>query len=1281
MPGPATSVAPGAEPLAALQPYLPRFVVEWLEKTPDEVACTVDGTGIFADISGFTQLTERLAGRGKVGAEEMGDTLNLVFGELLTVAYEWGAGLVKWGGDAVLLLVQGDDHPARGAAAAAEMQQVIRRVGQITTSSGEVRLRMSIGLHSGPIDLFLVGEEFRELIVTGPGASLVARMEAAAEAGQVVVSPASAALLGAAGARLGATVGPGRLMVAPPPAERRPSVGPLPSTLDLSQALPAPLAAHLLGGDVAYEHRSVAVCFVEFSGVDALRESSGLTATTLAVERVVSACQRAATRHDVTFLASDIYPDGGKVILVAGAPRSAGDDITRLLGAARQVMDSEQTLSMRAGMNAGRVFAGDYGLPTRRVYSLTGDCVNLAARLMAKAGTGELVASHGVLERSRTPYETEELEPFAVKGKSGLVQASLVGPALTGRVTPVEGARDLPLVGRDRELEVLLDAYDRAAFGNGRVVHLSGHPGIGKSRLLRELLARSGNATVVRLRGDIYATGTPYHPFHDFFAGPAGDRAAELRRLVEDQAPELAALLPLLSTISGADEVGGSPEVDGLDASARKSVLEASVSGLFARLFPRPTVWVFDDVQFMDGTSTDLLDRLTEDAHDRPWLIVTTRRPDADWRPPDLEHAVDLPLLPLTAAAADDLVAAAAAGTGLPAHRMADLVQRAGGNPLFLTEMAAGLGALTDDADLPDTVEAMLSARIDRLPPADRSLLRTAAVLGMVPHPDLLAAVVQEVDSRGVTAGQLTGLGEFLAPQVDGSLRFTHHLVRETAYEGLPFRRRVRLHAAAADVITDHPFTGTNRTNLLSLHSLLGERYADAYALSIEAGRHAASQFANAEAAECYERALLAARHLPGLGPREPGLVGESLAEVLADLGDLDAMADALDLARRRLRGDPLVLARLAALTAVHRRLTGRHTEALRWVTRGRRLLEGAAGPEALRLRADLAERYAQSLLAKGRFTKAIEWADTAIREAKVAADARTQARAMEIQTLARSYSGKPIDLEQSALAIELYANDHDLLGVARGHNVLGVVAHQQGSWARALMHYEEAAIAYERIGRPQDVGLQHANKAEILIFQGRLAEADQALAESLRLWRGARMSGEQAFTITQQARLAMARGDQVAAWELFNTARQVHVDNGEGYDVVVIDAMRAESLLLSGKPAGALAMIEDVQARNRDVGAPLTYVDRVKGLAQVGSGDRTTGVATIHASMLTARKEASLYDEWRCAEALVELEVVTLGLINDVAALRSAVTTQLGVMVGQEAGPLPRTSATDSIA
>src|SRR5260370_26719244 len=136
---------------ALLAPYVPRLVVEWLRAAPAVTYRSLEGTRVFAAISGFTDLTERLARRGEVGAEEMSDVLNVTFEALLTAAYDYGAGLVKWGGDAVLLLFDNERHPEMACRAASEMQRTIRRVGRLRTSSGRVSLRMSIGVHSGAV--------------------------------------------------------------------------------------------------------------------------------------------------------------------------------------------------------------------------------------------------------------------------------------------------------------------------------------------------------------------------------------------------------------------------------------------------------------------------------------------------------------------------------------------------------------------------------------------------------------------------------------------------------------------------------------------------------------------------------------------------------------------------------------------------------------------------------------------------------------------------------------------------------------------------------------------------------------------------------------------------------------------------------------------------------------------------------------------------------------------------------------------------------------------------
>ena len=152
-----------------LRPYVPRLLIEWLLDDPHRRWRVVDGSLAFVDISGFTQLTERLARKGKVGAEELNDTIDGCFTELLSAAYEHGAGLVKWGGDAVLLLFDGDEHAPRAARAAAGMQRTMRAIGRLRTSAGPVRLRMSIGLHSGLFHFFLVGRSPPRARDRGPG--------------------------------------------------------------------------------------------------------------------------------------------------------------------------------------------------------------------------------------------------------------------------------------------------------------------------------------------------------------------------------------------------------------------------------------------------------------------------------------------------------------------------------------------------------------------------------------------------------------------------------------------------------------------------------------------------------------------------------------------------------------------------------------------------------------------------------------------------------------------------------------------------------------------------------------------------------------------------------------------------------------------------------------------------------------------------------------------------------------------------------------------------------
>ena len=168
---PAATGRPDPAVSELLKPYVPRLVVDWLRTSPDALHREVEGTLVFVDISGFTALTERLARKGKIGAELMRDTLDGVFTALLDEAYDWGAGLLKWGGDALLLLFDGPDHEVRATRAAWEMQGTIARVGRVQASGEPVILRMSVGIGTGRFHFFMTGSVHRELLLAGPAIS------------------------------------------------------------------------------------------------------------------------------------------------------------------------------------------------------------------------------------------------------------------------------------------------------------------------------------------------------------------------------------------------------------------------------------------------------------------------------------------------------------------------------------------------------------------------------------------------------------------------------------------------------------------------------------------------------------------------------------------------------------------------------------------------------------------------------------------------------------------------------------------------------------------------------------------------------------------------------------------------------------------------------------------------------------------------------------------------------------------------------------------------------
>ena len=1244
-----------------LRPYVADLVTDWLRDSPDAVYREVDGTLAFVDISGFTALTERLARAGAVGAEEMSDILSAVFTDLLAVAFSYGAWLVKWGGDAVLLLFEGDEHPVLASRAAFEMRRVLRRIGQVRATAGSASLRLAVGVHSGPVAFFLVGTQHRELVITGPAATEVALMEDAAEAGEILLSPATAALVDPR--VLGAAKGPGRLLRAAPAVEQRDWGRSDVTGLDLVTCLPRPIADYVLGGAREGEHRRVTVAFVEFSGTDKLLADGGPEATAAALHELVSVAQEACSRSDVTFFETDVSPDGGKIMMVAGAPRSEGHNEQRLLRAARAVIEYGGPLPVRAGANSGRVFAGTFGHPDRRTYSVKGDAVNLAARVMGRAGPGQLLATTSLFDGRDSGFHLTPLPPFSVKGKSKPVTAVVVGAAQ--RSARRSDPDVPPLVGRQAEIGRLRAALGTARTGHGQIVEIEGPSGIGKSRLAGELLTMADGRPLL-VTCDRYGAGTPYALIDAMLrellgvpgsAGPQNALAA-IADAVERQAAALRPWLPLLAAVVGAD-LPPTPEVAALAAEFLRPRLELTVVELIGELMPGPAVMVIEDIQFIDDASASLLARLLADVAGRPWLIAFT---STESRQPQLTGAADVRLVlePLGQQDATTLLSWETRAAPLLPHQLAAIAERSTGNPLFARELARVAAQADGAAVLPESIEDVVGAQIDRLEPADRDALRAVAVAGMHVEQDLLAEVLGQPPS----AGQWERLGAFVQPDEDGSLRFRHALVRDTAYEGLSFRRRRHLHdglGRALERRSQHAEAG-----LLSAHFYHAQNFGPAAHYARIAGEQAAAVYANAEAASFFARSLDAARRKRQPVPEEIARTAEAYADIRFLLGEFAAAGRAYASARKLLRDDPVALAGLRLKTALVVVRTGGLSQALHWITSGRRILAGLSDLQARRLDSRLLVHIALIRLMQGRYGDVQHACEAAIAAAESVGARDALAQALQLLDAADVARGRFDSEPWAERSLAIWEELGELRRQAMVLNQLGIRAYFEGRWVDALAYYRRAAQTFDRVGDQWSAAIAACNVGEILSDQGHYAESDAMVRPALRVLQASGALSETAFALSVLGRTAARDGRLVEARDLLDVAKAGYVRAGERGEELSTDVRIAECLVLAGENAAAetLADYLAAQVAGRGMAAETAALDRLRGYLLAQRGQPGPAADAFQASLASARERSALYDQALSLDALIRL-AGHVGRPADQAqtAARDALFERLGVV------------------
>ncbi len=1223
---------------AGLRPYVPRLVAEWRPNPgADGEVYEAEGTLLSADLSGFTALSEKLTRLGREGAEELTALLNVCFEGMIAAIETRGGDVLKFGGDALLVLFSGPGHAERACLAAAATRTLIRSPLQSRNGS-KVQLRISQGMHSGRFLLFAVRGEHVEVLVSGPGATETVTCESIAAAGDILLSAASAALVPPAW--LGGEVD-GRRLLRRTILEEMNGVNmpAAPPDDDLAPFVPGVQREQIAIG-VHGEHRRATVGFVKFSHTDALVEQEGAGALAQRLARLAAVVAQAESTHGVHWLSTDIYPDGGKMILTAGAPFSSGHDEDAMLSAVRDVLDAGINLDLCVGVNAGPVFVGDLGSHTRRTFTLMGDAVNLAARLMQKAAPGQLVASNAVLAAVRTPFEIIPLEPFLVKGKSHPIHAALVGQreASLSRA----GSSSVAIVGRDVELAALQSVINGARSGAGGVIDIVGEPGTGKTRLIEELRKEPGIESFGVICGQ-YARTSPYFVVRLLLRTLAGvglaasrtEAGTALASFVDSAAPELMPWLPLLAVPFDAD-VAATTESTRVAPAYRRARTHQLVAELLSAAVPRPTAFVVDDAHWIDDASRELLETLAGAIAARPLVICISRRPGPELFPaPASGQSLRIELESLSPDAALDLALAVAGDDAdLRPDDWERIVNHAAGNPLFVVELVATAIASGTGGAIPDSVESIVTSRIDTLSAADRLLLREASVLGMTVDLDLLADAVGEDAVR--SADRWARLEPFVAPLSPVLFTFRHEIYRQTAYNGLSYRRRREVHRSIGERLESRATDPGDVAELLSIHFSFAGDHRRSWRYSVMAGDRARDKYANVESATLYRRALESARFLDGVEP--PALV--SVLESLGDVCELgarydDAAAAYADARRRWSRHmaddtGSVTLGRLFRKSGAVEERRGRYARALRWYGKGLRLLADDASDQKRRsVRAELALAYAGVRYRQGRYRELLRWAHTAAADADAAPDRAALAHAYFLLDLGYTSIGAPERGSFATQALEIFEQLDDHVGQSRALNNLGISAWRSGDWDRSFELFDRSRRAYERSGDAVGAAMAANNAAEILSDQGRLDDAIAMYRRALRTCKSARYpSGAAVITANiGQAEARAGRGDKGLA--LIDEAIGLLGGLGAaGYELEA-SVKKTEALVFGGRFDEALEgseqLLRRLIANEEDVLAAM--LQRQRALAFTGAGLHDDAALALDDSVGRAENAGAEYE------------------------------------------------------
>jgi len=931
---------------------------------------------------------------------------------------------------------------------------------------------------------------------------------------------------------------------------------------------PAHLAARILTGRSALEgeRKQVTVLFADVAGSTAIAEKLDPEDVHGIMDRCFRILLDEVHRYDGTI--NQFTGDG--VMALFGAPVALENAPERALRAALGIQSAIRLYAkelaaargidfkMRIGINTGPVVVGKIGDDLRMDYTAVGDTTNLAARLQTAAEPGSILAAENTVRLAGSRFVTRSLGPLQLKGKSEPVVAQEI-LRLSAR-PPLVAVSDrglTPLVGRASELATLESIFAQAAAGRGQMAFLVGDAGIGKSRLVYEFRRRLAARDVTWLEGRCvsFAREMPLLPILDVVKASFGIEEADgeativgkVQQGVDVLAPELRALVPYVLHLLAADP--GDPSVAAMEADARRfATFDALKRLTLAGAARRPLVVLIEDLHWIDQPSEEYLAYIADAVATSRVLLLATYRPGYRTSLAEKSYSTRLALQPLSP---DDTAAMAAAmleTSRFPSEIRELIANKAEGNPFFIEEVTKSLleiDALRRTPDglvlnrelskivIPDRIQDVIMARIDRLPEGPKRAIQIASVIGR----EFAARLLERVGQLGQRLDKL--VGELRALELiyekagvpELAYMFKHALTHDVAYQSLLVQRRRELHRTIGNAIEElYADRLPEYVETLAHHFHQAEDWAKAFPYLVRAGEKAVASYANAEAVYFYDRALVAAGHVE-VQPSELVRIHEARGRahfVLSNFSEsVTAFAQALELA-----SDDRDRARIQAAQA----------ESQIWAHEFDAAMDTAHSAIALGERTGQIEIVGQATntisitqAVRGDLASAKANADRAAEIARQTGNVQVGGQSVTLQSLFKNWRGEYASAIAELKPILAQFRDANLLvAAAQVASHYTITLGGAGEYAAFLEESKRAIALCETIGDRVWRARQWNTRGWVLGELGALDEAEEANRRSLEF---AHELG--AFKMVTElvanaeanlADLAIARGDAAAA-------------------------------------------------------------------------------------------------------------------------------------------------------